>query len=104
MISVKQVPEGTVGLVVPLSFNANFVNISSVGSDSDGALVVFSQGGVGIIQTNGNLPSTFRLTVIFNALQRGKTKITLGEVVDKLGGTAIPGAIAKTKIKKIKVK
>ncbi len=80
VISVDQVPENTV------------------------SLVVFNQSGVGLIQTNGNLPSMFNLTVNFKGLKRGKTDVTTGEVVDKLGGTPIDGAVATTKTKKIKVK
>ncbi len=104
VVSVDQIPENTVSLVVPLTFDSNIVNILSVSSSSDGALVVFNQNGVGLIQTSGNLPSMFNLIVNFKGVKRGKTNISTGEVVDKLGGTPIEGAIATTKTKKIKAK
>lgn len=103
-ISVDQVPENTVSLVVPLTFDSNIINIASVSSSSDGALVVFNQSGVGLIQTSGNLPSMFNVIVNFKGVKRGKTNIANGEVVDKLGGTPIEGAVATTAVKKIKVK
>ena len=103
-VSVDQVPDNLVSLVVPLTFDTSIVNISAAGSNAGGSLVVFSQGGVGIIKTNGNLPSMFNLTVTFKGLLRGKSSISAGEVVDKLGGMAIQDAVAITKTKKIKVK
>ena len=104
LISVDQVPENLVSLVVPLTFDANVVNILSAESNSKDSLVVFSQNGVGIVQTTGNLPSMFNLSVTFSGLKRGKTSISTGEIVDKLGGAPIEGAVARVKVKKIKVK
>ena len=104
IISVDQVPENLVSLVVPLTFDTNVINISSASSTVDGALIVFGQNGVGIVQTSGNLPSMFNVTVNFKAIQRGKTDISVGEIVDKIDGTLIEGAFAKSSAKKIKVK
>lgn len=103
-ISVDQVPDGQQSLVVPITFDKTILEITQASSDLSGALVVFSQDGVGVIQTNGNIASMFNLTVSVKGLKRGKTDISTGAVVDKLGGTAISGAIAQTKTKKIKVK
>lgn len=104
IISVNQVPDGQQSLVVPLTFDKTIVEITAAKSDLSGALTVFSQDGVGVIQTNGNISSMLKLTVTFKGLKRGKTDISTGAVVDKLGGTAISGATALTKTKKIKVK
>lgn len=104
VISVEQIPDGTVAFVVPVSFKTNKVNILSAESDSTGSLVVFSQEGVGIIKTDGNLPTKVEFTVTFKGIKKGKTKISLGQVVDKLSGTPIEGIVATTTVKRIKVK
>ncbi|GEM_PF-6000639 len=104
VISVDQIPDGLRSLAVGLTFKTKFVNISAVESDLEGSLAVFGQNGVGVIKTDGNLPAMFNFTVTFKGLKRGKTTILTGEVADKIGGTAIQGAVAETKAKKIKVK
>ena len=104
VISVEQIPDGTVAFVVPLSFKTNKVNILSAESNSDGSLVVFSQEGVGIIKTDGNLPATVELSVTFKGIKKGKTKLSLGQAVDKLGGAPIEGIVATTTVTRIKVK
>lgn len=104
VISVEQIPDGTVAFVVPVTFKTKKVNILSAESNANGSLVVFSQEGIGIIKTDGNLPSTIELTVNLKGVKKGKTKLTLGEVVDKLGGTPIPGVTASTTTQRIKVK
>lgn len=104
VIFVEQVPGGLMGLVVPVSFNTAIVNILSAETDAESSLVVFNQEGVGLIKTEGDLPSTFSFTATFKGLKKGKTTFSLGEVVDKLGGTPIEGAVASTTVKKIKVK
>jgi len=104
VIFVEQVPGGLMGLVVPTSFNAAIVNILSAETDAESSLVVFNQEGIGLIKTDGDLPSTFSFTATFKGLKKGKTTFSLGEVVDKLGGTPIEGAVASTTVKKIKVK
>lgn len=104
IVSVDQIPENLVAFVVPLTFDKNIINIADATSNLSGALVVFSQDGVGVIQTKGNLPSMFDFSINFKGLARGKTTILAGEVVDKLGGTPIEGVVAKAKVKKIKVK
>ena len=104
VISVDQIPDGLKSLAVGLTFKTKFVNISAVESDLEGSLAVFGQNGVGVIKTDGNLPSMFNFTVTFKGLKKGKTKILLGEVADKIGGTAIEGAVATTTTKKIRVK
>lgn len=104
VISVEQIPDGTVAFVVPVSFKTNKVNILSAESDSTGSLVVFSQEGVGIIKTDGNLPTEVEFTVTFKGIKKGKTKLSLGQVVDKLGGTPIEGIVATTTTTRIKVK
>lgn len=103
-VSVSQIPSGQVALVAPLTFDKTLIEISEAMSNVSGALTVFSQDGVGVIQTNGNLPSSLNFVITFKGLKRGKTDITTGEVVDKIGGTPISGATAESKTKKIKVK
>lgn len=104
LISVDAVPDGQQSLVVPLTFDKTVLEISEAKSNLSGALTVFSQDGVGIIQTNGNISSMFNLNVTFKGLKRGKTAISTGAIVDKLNGTPISGATAATKTKSIKVK
>lgn len=104
IVSVDQIPDGQQSLVVPLTFDKTVVEVTAAKSDLSGALTVFSQDGVGVIQTNGNISSMLKLTVTFKGLKRGKTDISTGIVADKLNGTPISGATALTKTKKIKVK
>lgn len=104
VISVDQIPNGLKSLAVGLTFKTKFVNISAVESDLEDSLAVFGQNGVGVIKTNGNLPTMFNFTVTFKGLKRGKTTISTGEVADKIGGTVIEGAVATTTTTKIKVK
>lgn len=103
-VIVQNVPDGQVSLVVPLTFDKTIVEITEAMSNVSGGLTVFGQDGVGVIQTNGSLPSQINLSLTFKGLKRGKTNIAAGVVVDKLGGTPIEGATAKTGAKKIKVK
>jgi hypothetical protein len=104
LIIVDQIPDNTISFVVPVTLDKTIVNISAAKSDSTGSLVVFSQDGVGIIKTNGNLPSSVKFTLTLKGLKRGKTDFSVGQVVDKLGGSAIDGATVSTKVKKIKIK
>ena len=104
IVSADQVPENLKSLAVPLTFKTKLVNISAVESDVEDVLAVFGQNGVGVIKTTGSLPSMFNFTVTFKGLKKGNTKISVGEVTDKIGGTAIEGAVASTTATKIRVK
>ena len=103
-IIVKKIPADTVSLAVPLTFDTEIANISSVTTNVNGALAVFGQNGVGVVQTEGSLPAKVKFTVNFEGLKKGKTKITSGPVSDKIDGEPIEGAKAKVRKKKLKVK
>ena len=97
VITVSGVPSGTTGLAVEVTVDTSIVTLSSSATSSvSGALVVVGSmsEGVGIIGTSGNLPTSFTIDAPLTGVANGTSMLTVGMVLDMLGGTAITGASA----------
>lgn len=96
VITVSGVPTGTKGLAVEVTVDTSIVTLGSASSSVSGALAVTGSmsEGVGIISTSGDLPASFTITVPLTGVKVGSSMLTVGMVLDMLGGTAITGASA----------
>ena len=106
VITVSGVPTGTAGLAVGVTVDTAVVTLSSsASSDVSGSLVVVDSmsAGVGIINTSGNLPASFTITAPFTGVAAGTSMVSVGNVLDMLGGTAIAGAMATVNISSVTV-
>ena len=91
VITVSGVPTGTQGLAVEVTVDTSVVTLGSATSSVSGALAVTGSmsEGVGVISTSGDLPTTFTITVPLTGVAIGTSMIAVGNVLDKIGGTAI---------------
>lgn len=106
VISINGVPTGTKALTVEVTVDTSIVALSSSAtSNVSGALVVTGSmsEGVGIIDTTGDLPSSFSITVPFTGVSEGTSMITLGMILDMIGGMPIANAIASIDVDSVTV-
>lgn len=105
VITVSGVPTGTKGLAVEVTVDAAVVTLGSATSSVSGALVVTGSmsEGVGIIGTTGDLPASFTITVPLTGVKAGMSALSVGKVLDMLGGTAITGASAMVDVSSVTV-
>ncbi len=106
VITVSGVPTGTTGLAVEVTVDTGVITLSSSASSSvSGGLVVTDSAsmGVGIIGTSGDLPASFTITVPFTAVAAGTSMVSVGSVLDMLGGAAIAGATASVNASSVTV-
>lgn len=96
VITVSDVPTGTQGLAVEVTVDTTVVTLGSATSSVSGALAVTGSmsEGVGVISTSGDLPTSFTITVPLTGVAAGTSMFAVGNVLDKIGGTAITGASA----------
>ena len=105
VITVSGVPAGTTGLAVETTVDTAFITLGSASSSVSGALVVTGSmsEGVGIISTSGDLPASFTITVPFTGVAAGTSMVSVGNVLNMLGGTAIAGASAMIDVSSVTV-
>ena len=106
VITVSGVPASTNGLAVEVTVDTSIVKLgSSATSDVSGSLVVVDgmSAGVGIISTSTALPASFTITVPFDGVAAGTSMVTVGNVLDMLGGSAIAGASAMADVSSVTV-
>ena len=105
VITVSGVPTGTQGLAVEVTVDTAVVTLISATSDVSGALVVTGSmsEGVGIINASGDLPASFTITVPLTGAAAGTSALSVGMVLDMLGGTEIVGASASVDVSSVTV-
>lgn len=105
VITVSGVPASTNGLAVEVTVDTAVVTLGSGSSSVSGGLVVVGSmsEGVGIISTGGALPDNFTITVPFTGVAEGTSMVSVGQVLDMLGGTAIAGASASVDVSSVTV-
>ena len=105
VITVSGVPTGTQGLAVEVTVDTAVVTLGSASSSVSGALVVTGSmsEGVGLISTSGDLPGNFTVTVPFAGVATGTSMVTVGQVLDMLGGTPITGASVMVDVSSVTV-
>lgn len=104
VITVSDVPTGTQALAIETTVDTNIIKLgSSATSNVSGSLVVTDSMsvGVGIINTTGDLPSNFTITVPLEAVSTGTSVFSAGKVLDMIGGTEISGAMASTDVNSV---
>ncbi|MBI3591299.1 MAG: hypothetical protein HY094_08000 [Candidatus Melainabacteria bacterium] len=105
-ITVSGVPTGTKGLAVEVTVDTAVVTLDSSASSSvSGALVVTGSmsEGVGVISTSSDLPASFTITAPFKGVTAGTSMVSVGKVLDMIGGTAIAGASAMVDVSSVSV-
>lgn len=102
-ITVSGVPTGTKSLAVAITFDAGVLSLSSASTSVSGALAVTGAEGVGIVKTDGDLPDSFTITVNLGGKAEGTSAFTVGDVLDKIGGTALAGASASSNVSSVTV-
>ncbi len=105
VITVSGVPTGTTGLAVSVTVDTSVVTLGSASTSVSGGLAVTGSmsEGVGIISTSGDLPASFTITVPFTGVVAGTSMVTVGSVLDMIGGTAIAGATAALDVSSVTV-
>jgi hypothetical protein len=105
VITVSGVPASTNSLAVEITVDTMIVKIASASSDVSGALVVTGSNseGVGIVATSGSLPTSIMITLPLTGVAAGTSMVSVGKVLDKLGGTQITGATAAVDISSVTV-
>ncbi len=106
VITVSSIPTGTQALAVEITLDTSIIKLgSSATSNVSGALVVTDSMsvGVGIINTAGDLPPNFTITIPLEAVSSGTSMFSVGMVLDMIGGTEIAGAVASTDINSVTV-
>ncbi len=106
VITVSGVPAGNNGLAVEVTVDTAVVKLgSSASSDVSGSLAITDSmsAGVGIISTSATLPATFMVTVPLEGVVAGMSNVTVGMVLDMLGGAALTGASATVDISSVTV-
>ena len=104
VITVSSIPTGTQALAVEITLDTSIIKLgSSATSNVSGALVVTDSMsvGVGIINTAGDLPPNFTITIPFEAVSDGTSMFSVGKVLDMIGGTEIPGALASVDVNSV---
>lgn len=103
-ITVSGVPDGTSSLAVELTIDTAVISLPSASTDASGALAVAGNNGIGIANLEGgSLPASFTITVNISGVADGTSALTVGNVVDKIGGTAIAGASAASDVTSVTV-
>lgn len=106
VISVSGVPTGNMGAAVEVTVNTAVVKLgSSASTDVSGGLVVVDSMslGVGIISFDADLPASFMITVPLEGVSEGSSALSVGNVLDMLGGTALTGASASVDVSSVTV-
>lgn len=106
VISVSGVPTGNMGAAVEVTVNTSVVKLgSSASTDVSGGLVVVDSmsAGVGIISFDADLPASFMITVPLEGVSEGSSALSVGNVLDMLGGTALVGASASVDVSSVTV-
>jgi hypothetical protein len=102
-VTVSGVPTGTSSLAVEVTTDASVLTLSSASTDVSGALAVTGAEGVGIVSTSGDLPESFTVTVTLGGVADGTSALTVGMVLDMIGGTEITGASASSDVSSVTV-
>lgn len=102
-ISVSGVPAGTKSLAVEVTVDSAVLTLGSASTTVGGALAVTGMEGVGIVATSGELPESFDITVTFTGVAEGMSSVTVGMVLDMIGGTEIAGASAMSDVTSVTV-
>ncbi|MBI1858570.1 MAG: hypothetical protein HYR97_05600 [Candidatus Melainabacteria bacterium] len=102
-ITVSGVPTGTNSLAVEVTVDSSVLTLSSASSDVSGSLAVTGAEGVGIVSTSGDLPASFTVTVNLGGVAAGTSMVTVGMVLDMIGGTEIAGASASSDVSSVTV-
>lgn len=106
VISVSGVPTGNMGAAVEVTVNTAVVKLgSSASTDVSGGLVVVDSMslGVGIISFDADLPASFMITVPLEGVSEGSSALSVGNVLNMLGGTALTGASASVDVSSVTV-
>ena len=105
VITVSGVPTGTKGLTVEVTVDTAVITLGSASTDVSGALAASDSmsAGVGVLNFSGDLPASFTITVPLVGVAAGMSSIAVGNVLNKLGGTAIAGAMASVSLSSVTV-
>lgn len=107
VITVSGVPASTQGLAVEVTVDSSVVTLGSPTATATGVTLLGVPGnnGVGAIvgDINSFIPSSVTLTVPLVGVAAGTSMITIGNVLDKIGGTALAGATAMADISSVTV-
>lgn len=105
IISISGVPINTASLAIPITLDTSIVTLGSPTSSVSGTLIVAGSRseGIGIINTNGSLPSSFTITVPLVGIMAGSSMLSVKNALDMLGGSIINGVSASTNVNSINV-
>ena len=102
-ITVSGVPTGTKSLAVEVTVDAAVISLASATTTVSGGLAVTGSNGVGILSTSGDLPASLDITVTLGGVAAGTSAVTIGKVLDMIGGTEIAGASATSDVSSVTV-
>lgn len=106
VVTVSDIPVGTESLSVETVLDTNIVKLSSSATSSlNGALVVVNSASTGfdVHSTQGNMPPSFTVTIPLEIVSVGTSELTIGRILDMLGGAEIVGATATANVNSITV-
>lgn len=102
-VNLSGIPSGLISLAIEYSIDTSIVEVESASTNIPGVLAVAGESGIGLLSTLSELPTNITITLNLKEVAAGTSSFQIGNVLDKIGGSLIPGASASAGTSSIEV-